>query len=345
MSSRPARRRCSITSGTPPARKTWTVAKLRGPLGSASTRRGTRRLMSAQSAAVGRREAGCVGDGGQVQDQVGGAAEGRVRHHGVAQRGFGDDVAHRDSARFEFQRGAGGAARHVEPDRLAGRRQRAVRERHAQRFAHHLRSGGRAQKLASAAGRSAGAASGAGSFFERDLAVSEAHADGLHAGRIFTVGGQQADPSGHQDGGQIARAGERHHHGRQSFVAGGEADHGAAGRQRADQAAEDDGGVVAVRQRIEHAGCALRAAIAGVGAITGERHCTRRLQFLSRGLHQQAHFPVAGVIAQRDGRAIGGANAPMGGEQQHLCATEPRRIPPHAGILRPSEQVARGALA
>ena len=43
-----------MTSGTPPARKTWMVAKLRGPLGSASTRRGTRRLTWAQSAAVGR---------------------------------------------------------------------------------------------------------------------------------------------------------------------------------------------------------------------------------------------------------------------------------------------------
>ncbi len=142
-----------------------------------------------------------MGDGGQVQDEVGGTAEGRVRHHGVAQRGFGDDVADRDAARFEFQRRARGAARHVEPDRVAGGRQRAVRERHAKRFADHLRCGGRAQELAAAAGRSAGATSGAGGFFERDLAVSEAHADGLHAGRILAGGGQQGDASGHQHGG------------------------------------------------------------------------------------------------------------------------------------------------
>ena len=39
--SRPSSRRCSITSGTPPARKTRTVGWLRGPFGSASTSRGT----------------------------------------------------------------------------------------------------------------------------------------------------------------------------------------------------------------------------------------------------------------------------------------------------------------
>ncbi len=54
VSSKPTRRRWSITSGTPPARKTCTVAKFLGPLGRASTRRGTWRLTSAQSAAVGR---------------------------------------------------------------------------------------------------------------------------------------------------------------------------------------------------------------------------------------------------------------------------------------------------
>ena len=87
VSSRPARRRCSITSGTPPARNTCTVAKWRGPLGSASTRRGTRRLTSVQSATVGRSSTGHVGDGGNVQQQVGGSAECAVHHHGVVERG------------------------------------------------------------------------------------------------------------------------------------------------------------------------------------------------------------------------------------------------------------------
>ncbi len=50
----PARFRCSITSGTPPAWNTCTVGWCRGPFGSASTRRGTRRLMAVQALASGR---------------------------------------------------------------------------------------------------------------------------------------------------------------------------------------------------------------------------------------------------------------------------------------------------
>ena len=52
---RPSFRRCSMTSGTPPARKTRTVVWPTGPLGSASTSRGTVRLMRSQSSNVGRR--------------------------------------------------------------------------------------------------------------------------------------------------------------------------------------------------------------------------------------------------------------------------------------------------
>ncbi len=51
--SRPARRRCSITSGTPPAANTWMVGWPIGPLGSASTSRGVLRLTRAQSWTVG----------------------------------------------------------------------------------------------------------------------------------------------------------------------------------------------------------------------------------------------------------------------------------------------------
>ena len=46
--------RWSITSGTPPARKTRTVGWFSGPFGRASTRRGTARFTRRQSAAVGR---------------------------------------------------------------------------------------------------------------------------------------------------------------------------------------------------------------------------------------------------------------------------------------------------
>ena len=54
-SSRPRRRRCSITSGTPPARKTRTVGWSTGPLGSTSTSRGTCRLTSSSPRPSGAR--------------------------------------------------------------------------------------------------------------------------------------------------------------------------------------------------------------------------------------------------------------------------------------------------
>ena len=46
----------------------------------------------------------------------------------------------------------------------------------------------------------------------------------------------------------------------------------------------------------------------------GEGHGAERLQLAGGGFHQQADLPVAGVIAQRDGRAIGRADAAVGAE-------------------------------
>jgi hypothetical protein len=126
---------------------------------------------------VGRRPAQSRGmrDRRNVQDQVGGSAERRVRHHGVVQSGVGESRIV-NAARFERQHGASRTARHIEPDRLTGRRQRRMRQRHAQRFADHLRRRGRAQELAAAAGRRAGAAE-VGGGFEGDLPMREARAD------------------------------------------------------------------------------------------------------------------------------------------------------------------------
>ena len=83
--------------------------------------------------------------------------------------------------------GAGRAARHIQPDGMAGGRQRGVRQRHPQRLAHHLRGGRRAQELAAAAGRRAGAAQHLGGGFQRDLPVGEARADGLHRAGILAL--------------------------------------------------------------------------------------------------------------------------------------------------------------
>ena len=119
--SRPMRRRCSRTSGTPPARNTCTVGWLRGPLGSASTSRGVARLTRCQSATVGRAEARRVGDGGKVQHEVGGAAEGGVGQHRVLDRLGGEDAREGDAEGGEPQQGESRAPGDVQPDRLAGR--------------------------------------------------------------------------------------------------------------------------------------------------------------------------------------------------------------------------------
>src|ERR1019366_367627 len=184
---------------------------------------------------------------------------------------------------------------------VAGRRERGVGQGHAERFADHLGSSRGAEELASSTGSGAGAAEHLGGGFERELAMSEAGAGGLDFAGVFTLFGEQGDAAGDQDAGQRWRAGKSHHHGGQALVAGGDADHGGRGGQRADEAAEDTGGVVAVGQRIEHAGGTLGAAVAGVGAIGGEGDGAERLQFLGGGVHEQADFPVAGVIAARDG--------------------------------------------
>ena len=113
---------------------------------------------------------------------------------------------------FMRQEGAGGAAGHVEPDRLAGGRERGVRQREAERFADDLRGGRGAEELAAAAGRGAGAAAHLGGVFERDLVLGEARADGLHLAGVLAVFGQQRDAAGDEHAGQRPAGGERHHH-------------------------------------------------------------------------------------------------------------------------------------
>ena len=246
----------------------------------------------------GARQSRGMGDGRQVQDQVGGTAEGRVHHQGIAHRGVVQDAAHGQAGGFHCQDGARRAARHIGPDRVSRGSQRGVRQRHPERFADHLRGGRRAQKLAAAAG--------------------------------------------HQDARQRARGGERHHHRREALVAGGHADYAAARGQGADEAAEDGGGVVAVGQRIEHPGGALRTAVAGVGAVGRKGDGAERLQLLGGGIHQQADFPVTGVVAERDRGAIGRADAAVGAQDENFLPAQRRGIPAHARVLRPAEDVARG---
>src|SRR5262249_47748403 len=69
-------------------------------------------------------------------------------------------------------------------------------------------------------------------------------------------------------------------------------------------------------------------------------HGAARLQLLGGGVHQEADLPVTRVIAERDGRAIGGADAAVRAEDEDLGAGHGGRGPAHAGILRQAEEIA-----
>jgi hypothetical protein len=211
-------------------------------------------------------EARGMRDRRQVQDQVGRTAERGVGHHRVVQGGIGEDVAHAHPARFEPHQRGRRSSRHVEPDRVAGRGEGRVPERHAQRFADHLRRGGGAEELTSAPRRGAGAAAEIRRLLEREFAVHVAHADGLNPGRVLALHREQRDPARHQHTWEIVARRQRHHHRRQTLVAGGDPEHAAAGGQRANQPAKYRRRVVAIRQAVEHRRRPLRAPIARIGA-------------------------------------------------------------------------------
>ena len=261
-----------------------------------------------------------MGDGGDVEEEIGGAAEGCVDDHGVADGGVGEDVVSAEVELLHAEDGAGGAAGGVEPDGLAGGAECGVREGEAEGFGDDLRGGGGAEELAASAGCGAGAAADLGGVFEGDLVLGEACADGLNLAGVFAVFGKQCDAAWDEDAGQRAGGGEGHHHCGEAFVAGGDADDAGAGGERAHETAKDDGCVVAVGQGVEHAGGALGATVAGVGAGSSERDGAESFEFAGGFGHECADLPVAGVEAESDGSAVFGAKAAVGAEDEDLGA-------------------------
>ena len=283
-----------------------------------------------------------VGDGGDVQEEVGRSAEGRVDDHGVVDCGLGEDVVSSKMQLLEAQNGAGRAAGGVEPDGLAGRSKSGMRKGEAKSFGDDLRRCSGAEKLTASAGRGAGAAADLGSILERDLMLREACADGLDLAGVFSVFRQQCDAPGDENAWQRAGGGQRHHHRGEAFVAGGDAEDAGARGKRAHQSAQDDGGVVAVGQRVEHAGGALGAAVARVGAGSGEGDGVERFQFARGFGYQSADLPVAGVKAESDGSAVWSAEAAVGAEDEDFGAEDARGVPAHADVLAEPEEIAGG---
>ena len=281
-----------------------------------------------------------MGDGREVEQEVGRPAERRVDRHGVPHGGVGQDVARREPARLELDERARGPPGRVQPDRLARRREGRVRQGEAERLADHLGRRRRPEELAASARRAARAAAHVGRALERDLAVGEAGADGLHRAGVLRVAGGSVTPPGTRTTGQIAHSRERHHHRGEALVARGDAQDTAPRGERPDESAEHLGGVVPVGEAVHHPDRALGPAVAGVGDEAGERQALEPPQLARGRLHQEAHLPVAGVVAEGDRPAVGRADAALGREDEELRAPELAGVPSHARVLGPAEEVA-----
>ena len=140
-----------------------------GPFGRTLTRRGTRRLTAIQSSTVGRGSPAACAIAGMCSSRLVEPPKAACSAIALLEAGRGQDVAHGPPRLGQGDERAGRAPGHVEPDRLARGRERRVRQGQAQRLADHLRGRGRAEELAAAAGRRAGAAAQLRGLFERDL--------------------------------------------------------------------------------------------------------------------------------------------------------------------------------
>ena len=205
-----------------------------------------------------------------------------------------------------------------------------MRQRHAQRLADHLRRRRGAQELAAAAGRGAGAAAQASAASsQRDLAVREARAD-----RICTLPasspsfGEQRDAARHQHAGQIV-----HRRPAPSSSPAGPCRRWPRRARRCAWAASGSAGGTRWPRRCDRAGCRTCRSCPACGrrrdrcSTPANGIAPSALQFLGGGLHQQADFPVAGVIAERDRRAVGGADAAVRAQDQEFLAAERARDP------------------
>ena len=98
-------------------------------------------------------------DGRKMQQQVRRSAKRSMQHHRIL-----DAMPEQGNREFPSRARASAtmlspSARRIQPDRMSRWCKRGVRKRKTQRLADHLRSRGRSQELASAAGGSAGSAS------------------------------------------------------------------------------------------------------------------------------------------------------------------------------------------
>ena len=145
-----------------------------------------------------------MGNGGQMQQQVGGTAKGRMHHHGVFNGLVGDDILDGDAFFQQAHHGLGRLTAHFHPHRFARGGKGRMRQGQTKAFGHNLRGSGSAKELAAATSGTAGAAAKAGSILKAQFVVGIARADGLHLAEVFAVGGGQGRAAKHHHAGQVA---------------------------------------------------------------------------------------------------------------------------------------------
>ena len=215
------------------------------------------------------------------------------------------------------------------------------------RLRDDLSSRGGAEELAAAAGAGARAAAEVGRLLERHEPVREAGAERLHGAGVLPAARGQRDPARNHRPGQLAEGGERHRHRRQALVAGADGDHAPARRQAADEPAQHERGVVPVRERVEHPGRALRAAVARVGDVGRERQAAEPVELARRPRARAARPPSArcgsrGRSASRRPRACRPASRGSGtGRAPSSPGPSPSRRSGSARRRRPDGPVAQ----
>ena len=170
--------------------------------------------------------------------------------------------------------------------------------------------------------------------------MCEASSDRLHPASILGPARRQGHASRHQHAGKTVHRSQCHRHCGQALVARRNSDNAAACGERPNQAPKHLGGVIAVGQRVHHPGRALRATVTRIAAEAGERDCPALAKLDGRLVHEEPDLIVTGVVAQRDGRTVLGANPALGAQDQVLVPPEVGWVPPHPGVLRPAEDIA-----
>ena len=220
-----------------------------------------------------------------------------------------------------------------------------MRQGESQRFAHHLRTGGRAEKVTPAARRSTHPARQHLGVFERNFASGKSGPDRLSFARILPVGRRQGDAARDQDARQVVKTGQGHHNGRQALVAGGHAQDAFGRGDRASLAAENGGGVVPIGQAVEHAGRTLGASVAGIGTVGRVGHGAGHFELIGGRFQGQSQLEAAGVMPHGDGPTVLPPDSAHRAEHYELRAGQGGGIPAHASVFGHSKCIAAGPMA